>query len=798
MAEAVTRSQRIRERLFEHAISGLEYRPETKADIERARYWTESFKETEGEPLVTRRAKALAHYLEKKTIFITEDELITGSVGRTPYHIIFYPEIESGQLLKTEFLTPGMLTPEEWDELEKILSYWKGKTLEEQCLAIFPDEVKNHVCPSWDWRQVNSHAYQHGRAAPMPDLEMLLSTGLDGIMKKIETRLAELDLLGISSNIELQQTISKRNVLNAMLIAAKGVITYVSRYSKLAREMAEEELSPIRKAELEQIAENCARVPREPAQTFWQALQAIWFVHLEDHVFEGPAGGLGQRFDQLLYPYYRRDIETGRLTREKAQELLENLWLKYEREINFLQPKERREEAEGGTMFQNVTIGGVDEYGNDATNELSYLILDTTKSVRTTQPTLSIRYHAGMPDDLLAKAWEVIKTGMGMPAFFNDKPMISHMLSRGVSLKDARNQSLMGCMGPGIPGKNTHAKEVGGQEISAAKCLEIALNNGIDMLDGKKIGPNTGDPTSFSRYEDVVAAFRVQVEYALKISAFTNQVYRLKQAELLQRPFSSCLCKSAIERAEDVTSYEDYDWPFMNVTGMIDAVDSLTAIKKLIFDDRKVTWNELLSALKADFKGYETVWQLCHGAPKFGSDDDYVDNIAKETFALINSEVEEIKDIRGRSLSPIYQSVAVFVKAGRVTAALPCGRKAREPLADGGASPETGFGQNPIEVLKSVSKIDHERPQRILLNQRLSLATTARQFVNLTRTWGELGISHTQFNVFDVNLMRDAQVHPEKYPDLIVRVAGYSAHFIFLNRVCQDAIIRRAEQSLAA
>jgi formate C-acetyltransferase len=792
------REEILKEKLTDHAIKNTSYRTDTKACMERARLWTESFRESEGQPMVIRRAKALANYLEKKTIFITAGELIVGATGKDPNSIPFYPEINEAQRLKTDIVLSRMLSADEQQELEEILDYWKGKTLEEVCLATLPDEAKKAVYPPEDWKQVDSHHYAHPLCAPTPDLEMLLSTGLYWIMKKVEARLARLDLFKLQSNALLQETIKKMDTLNAMLIVGQGAIRYARRYSELAKKLAEKETDPIRKKELGQIGENCARVPAEPAETFWQAIQAIWFVHLIDHCFEGPAGGLGQRFDQLLYPYYKRDVDAGRLTRETAQELFENLWIKYERSMNFLQPRPRRERYQGGSLNQNITIGGVDEDGNDTTNELSYLILDTTKSIRTVQPTISLMYNDRTPDDLLVKAWEVIMSGLGMPAIFNDGPVISHLLNRGIALKDARNNAVMGCMGINIPGKNTHTKGIAETYISIAKCLELALNDGVDILDGKQIGPNSGDPKKFGSIEGVMGALGTQIEYAARIGVLSTQIYRLKQAELLQRPFSSLLYKSAIERAEDVTSYEDYYWPWINITGAIDAADSLAAIKMLIFDDKKLTWDELLEALKADFDGCNNVRQLCLSAPKFGSDDDYVDKIAKDVFRLVNSIIEEIKDIRGVGHRAVYQSVAVFVRAGVVTAALPCGRKARQPLADGGASPEAGWGGDPIKVLRSVSKLDAVRPVRILLNQRIAPGTTARQFVNFIRAWGDLGCSHTQFNVFDVETLKDAQDNPEKYPDLIVRVAGYSVRFVYLDRTAQDAIIARAEQGLSS
>ena len=792
----LARTERIKQAIAEKGIANLEYKG-VMCCIERARHWTESYRETEGEPPVIRSGKALAKHLEKKTIYIMPDELIVGNVAKDANSLPIWVELNQSDTVKRLMLSPGMLDSKEWKELDGIMEYWKGRTLEETCIRRFPDEVRRHVYPAEDWKAMNSAVYQYPFAAPTPDLEMLFSLGLKGIMKRVEKRLEELDPLRLPSNKDLEATQKQRDVLNAMLIAGGAVIRFAERYSELANGMAKKEGNPVRRAELEQIAENCVRVPAEPPETFWQALQAIWFVHIIDHCFEGPAGGLGQRFDKLLYPFYHKETGAGRLTREKAQELLEDLWVKYERQIQNLRPWNARQGAEGSSMFQNIPIGGVDEFGKDITNELSYLILDATKSARTTQPTLSIRYHSGTPYELIAKSWDVIKSGMGMPAFFNDDTMIAHLLSRGVSLKDARNYSTNGCMGVSIAGKNTHTKPIGGTYLSVAKCLDLALHNGVDILDGKQEGPKTGDPRMLS-YEELFEAFRQQLEYAVKIGCLAEQVFRITQGELFQRPFSSLLYKTAMERGEDVTNYEDYGHPWMNATGAIDAADSLTAIKKLIYEDKKITWDKLIKALEADFKGYEDIRRLCLEAPKWGNDDDYVDTITKKVFDTVDSEMEKATDLRGYGHRPIYASASVFVQAGKKVAALPCGRKAREPVADGGASPEVGFGGDPIKVARSVSKLDHVTPVRVLLNQRLATTTTAKQFVNFIRAWGDLGLSHSQFNVVDTATLRDAQVHPEKNPDLIVRVAGYSARFIYLSKISQDAIIARLEQHLPA
>jgi len=791
-----TTAQKLKEEIRYHAYAE-DYPEETKACIERARYWTESYRQTGNQPRVIRQAKALANYLDKRTIYILPHELIVGSSGRSPSHIPFYIEMQPFERLKSTTIAGHMLTPEEWQELEEHYNFWERQTFSELCMQYYPEEVKKAVYPTEDRKVVEAFSYEFPMACPTPDLKMLLSMGLNGIMKMVESRLAEIDEWKAPA-LKLEETIKMKDTLNAMLIAGKAVIKWAERYSHLAREMAEKTDDLIRKRELEEIAKNCARVPAEQAGTFWQSIQAIWFIHLISHVFEAPAAGFAQRLDQILIPYYRKEIEAGRLTREKAQALLENLWVKFERDRQLLRAKSDRQKAMGGTLFQNISLGGMDEHGRDATNELSYLMLDVTKSIRTVQPTLSIKYHPGTPDELIAKAYEVIKMGMGMPAFYGEKPIIAHMLSAGASLADARDNTVSGCCCICIPGKNVMGRSQANLALHTAKCLEIALNDGLDMLDGEELGPKTGDPKNFTDFGNVLEVFRTQVEYATRIGAYANNIHLLKLGEFACRPFTSLLQKGAIDRGQDITTYNDMVNPLFNISGAIDVADSLTAIKKLIFDDKKVSWDELLKALKANWEGYEHIWKLCQDAPKFGNDDEYADQIAVTTFNIINEAVEKWPDIHGVPYRGAYQSVSMFVSKGRLTAALPCGRRARQPLADGGISPSTGFGKAPTAVIKSVSKVDADRPARLLLNQRLSPSTKPREFINFIRAWGELGLSHTQFNVFDAVTLKDAQVHPEKYPDLIVRVAGYSAHFRYLVKDAQDSIISRAEQILGS
>ena len=777
-----------------------DYADETKACIERARHWTESFKKTMGEPRPIRVAKALANHLEKMTIYIMPHEIIVGASGKDPSHLPFYVELQPLATLKESTVSESMLTPEEWKELEEIYKFWDGQTLRDMMFPLFPDEVKKQISPLDRLKLLEMPGYQLPINSPAPDLKMILSIGLEGAIKMVEARLAELDLGKLPPD-KLEDALRQRDMLNAMIISGKGAMTWAQRYSKLARETAEKTTDPVRKQELLQIAENCAQVPAKPARTFWQAIQSIWFIHMLTHVYESISVGYGQRLDQDLYPYYKQDIEAGRLTRDQAMGLLEALWVKFERDranLRAMSSMAGRGGQMGGTLLQNISLAGTDEQGRDATNDLTHLMLESIREVRTVQPALSIKYHPKISDDLLINAYETVKAGTGMPAFHNDKPIIAHLMAAGMPLSIARVSATPCCSACCIPG-TAHLSAGMSCAMGAlhlAKVIELAMNDGVDMLDGEQLGPRTGDPRNFKTFDDLLQAFRTQLDYACKIISIGQAIYQSTIGTFVYRPITSLMCPSSIKRGQNIASYNDWANPLINTDGLVDVADSLTAVKKLIYDDKKITWDEMLKALKANFEGYENYWQLCHDAPKFGDDDDYADDIMITTMNITHESMAKNVDKNGAKFRPIYHSVSSYITNGRLVAALPYSRKARQPLADGGVSPSTGFGRSPLKVLKSLAKLDHDYISRGLLNQKLSPSTTPRQFIHYIRTWGELGISHVQFNMVDANVLRDAQAHPEKYPDLIVRVAGYSAHFVYLAKDAQDSIINRSELTL--
>lgn len=802
MAQSVptARGKKLQDSLERHFIRGDgNLGIETTADIERARYWVESYKETEGEPQPIRRAKALANFLAKKTIFLWPNELITGHLGHDIHSIPFYMEYYTGTVLRESIGSKFALTEDEWKELEGYEEYFKGRAYEDLVVKELPEEVRDHVHPPTfgTFKNVYSTLYRYSGNSPSADLQMLWRKGVDGIKKDIQASLEKYDP-GKCEPALVEDYLHRTNELKAMLIAADGVAHWVNRYAKLVSEAAEKEQDPVRKAELEETARNCNI--SEPARTFHQAVQIAWFEHMLSRSLEMQAAGSPHRMDYLLYPFYKRDIEAGILTKEKAREILEDMFLKYERVMGILTPANIRPAAVGSNMlFQHFTLGGVDPVtGRDITNDLTYMMLDVSQALHCVQPALSIRVHAGTPDELIAKCWDVLKSGTGgNPSFFSDKPVVEHLLDRGVSLYDARNNCVAGCVAVCIEGKNLITQLKVGGALNMPYLLSRALNNGVNTMNGQLEGPQTGDATQFTTYEQVFEALRGQVVNNMYWGWRGSMIARNVDKKVNVLPWVSCLNPSSIEQGLDAREIADHYYPFFGCcSGIVDTADALAAIKKLVFDDKIVSMAQLVEAGRANWVGYEDILKLCLEAPKFGCGDRYVDSFLNDLFEMVGGEAAKFKDYTGAKFDVQYHSVSTFLTFGMWAPAGPNGRHNGEPLYDGGISPKAGVASDPISVLKSVSSVDASKTQRILHNMRLNPNTTTRQFVNLMRTWNDLGLSQIQFNVIDTATLREAQKEPENYEDLLVRVAGFSAVYVNLNPMVQETIISRSELEL--
>lgn len=759
-------------------------------DLERARLLTESYKQTDGEPMALRRAKALAHILTNMTIYIRPSELIVGNYSSNVDSVPFYPEFAWKWIVRET--APGnvyssMLTDEGREELKQIRSYWGDLSIHHRLRKYLPEELAE-LFWIFNWE------------CATPNYEKILRVGLKGTLEEARKRLRKLDEEYVAETINGIDFVRRKDFLNSVIIALEAVIDWTKRYSKLAREMAKTENNPLRREELETIARTCEWVPKNPARTLHEALQGYWFVHLVVNFIELPQVGSGIRFDQCFNRFYEKDVAEGRLNRGQAQELVECVIVKFQ-ETGFLHAPIWSGFGGGALGFQTVTVGGTDSEGDDITNEMSYIVLDAVKSVRAIVPPLALRWHDRMPKKLVDKAIEVLASGMPQPAIFNDKVNVLRLVALGCSIEDANNYSINNCMVPTIPGKNFNHISAWAGGIPVPLCLNAAL--GISPLAlYKKAGDKVTDPVKLRSAEELLDAtmenYRWLVHRLVLIANISDALYK----EYAPRPFLSAVIDDCIERAQDVR-----DWNYMpdyrdiTLFGLNTVADSLAAVKKLVFDDKKMTMGKLVEALKANWQGYEDVRQMCLAAPKFGNDDDYVDLMSREVGKRLSEETRKCKTNWGGPVTIDGTAATAWWSFGRVCAATPDGRMAGDPFNDGTISPMAGMDKRgPTAVLNSVSKVDPLISWNHLFNQTFMpqylTGHNAELFAQYLKTYADLGIHHIQFSVVNREILEEAQKHPEKYPNLMVRVAGFAAYFIDLDKNIQDSIIARTPQCL--
>lgn len=768
------------------------YRPQVKLGLERARLLTQSYKMTEGEPMVLRRAKALAYILDNMTIYIQDHERIVGNYAASPseLHIPIEMNWRAFQKAVTEGDAQDLLDGKGKAELDSICSYWNGRSLRDIQQKAFEgcEQLEKY------WEYEGTILWTHWYELGIPNYEKLLKKGLSGVIAEAEAKLEE-----IREAIPFNY-VEQKEFLEAVIITLKATIRFAHRFAELARELAVKESDPKRKTQLEEVAVACEWVPENPARTFQEAIQSFWFIHLITRQIEFTTMGIGIRFDLLIGPYYEKDIEEARITKEDALDIMERLWLNFE---GFgVAYSQLFSGVYGGVMsLSAMNIGGVDKEGRDVTNDLTYLVLDTAEIMQTMQPSITMRVHKGTPRELLSRATDVIGTGIGYPSLFNDEALIPLFQRWGVPLEDARDYSLTGCAYVEIPGKCMVRRA--GVYLMVAKCLWWALHQGVNPKTGEQYGARTPDPTSFTCIEDVINAYLEQVKFfvdkGLKCEHVARQVYK----EYMPRPFTSALVDDCIERGQDFRKFE-YAHGIANgclIIGPANAADSLATIKRLVFDDKKMSMRELIDAIDKNWEGYEELHQLIlTKVPKYGNDDDYVDMLAKEIHERTEAAVEEFKDEFGDSWHLDGSGVSATYSLGFDTPATPDGRKDGDPFCDSSLAPMMGRDtKGPTSVLASCAKIDAVKCYNQLLNQKFLpqfLRGENKQiFIGYIESWRDLGIPHIQFNVVDRATLLDAQVHPENHQDLIVRVAGYSAYFVDLSKGLQDSIIARAEQT---
>ncbi len=765
--------------------------------VERAQLMTESYKETESEPSILRRAKALQKILNEMTIGIDDGELIVGRTTSKSRGGAILPEVawdwyleEMDSLSTREWNRFAPLTEEEKAKMKECLPYWKGKAAYDKFCATIPPEVLklHHIIEEAGGHAVNNIHQGHMSV----DYEKVLTLGLNGIKQQVDAELAKL-------NLAYMKDFEKYQFLRAVNITLDAAIGLARRYALLARSMAKKkEKDARRRAELERIAQTCDWVPANPARNFYEAFQAMWFAYLVVMI-EGWSYGIGfGRPDQFLYPYYKKDREEGRLTIDEARELIALFYIKVNGSVVPMCLAAAR--CYGGhPLTANITIGGLTRDGRDGVNELSYLFLDAEKDLGLSAEDLIIRIHKNTPDAFVMKACEVAKALRGKLKFVSDETTIQQLLVDGKPIEYARDYIIDGCNSPTVPG---YSQDVPGGLFNLPLMLELALNNGVSRMTGMQIGPKTGDPRKFKSYDEVWNAYKKQVETLLPVLILFKNTDDQLYADFCQNPFQSALFHGCIEKGLDITAGGTA--PYLSHANSLSAApnvgDSLAAIKKAVFEDKKITMSRLIDALDKNFQGEDEILHILIGCPKFGNDDDYVDSIVNDVLVHGSIEASKYKGIGGALTTVAAHIVTGDVPMGKVVGALPDGRKAGEPLSEGGISPYQGRNVNgPVATLRSVAKLDHLKlTHGSVLNMRfnpeaLKDDTKMRKFASILRTFCETGGALVQFNIVSTDMLKDAQKHPEKYRDLLVRVATYSAYFVELSPELQNDIIARME-----
>ena len=807
----------------------------------RAKLITESYKETEGEPIITRRAKAFAHILHNIPIIIRDNELIVGSSTIAPRGCQTFPEF-SYEWLEAELDTVATRTADPFEiaeetkaELKEADKYWKGKTTSELATSYMaPEAIKaiehNIFTPG--------NYFYNGVGHVTVKYWEVLETGFEGIMEKAQK---ELDGCSVGDGNYAR----KSHFLEAVILSCKAVIDYAGRYAKLAQEMAAQTSDPVRKQELFVIAENCSRVPAKGAQNFYEACQSFWFVQqLLQMESSGHSISPG-RFDQYMYPYYKKDMEAGTITREFAQELMDCIWVKLN-DLNKCRDAASAEGFAGYSLFQNLIAGGQNKEGEDVTNDLSVMCIQASMHVHLPAPSLSVRVWNGSPHEFLIKAAELTRTGIGLPAYYNDEVIIPALQNRGLSLEDAREYNIIGCVEPQKAGKTEGWHDAA--FFNMCRPLELVFSNGMDK--GEMVGIPTGDVTQMKTFDEFFDAYKKQMEYCISLLVNADNAIDVAHAERCPLPFLSCMIDDCLKEGKSVQEGGAvYNFTGAQGFGIANMADGLFAIRKLVYEDKKVSMKELKEALAWNYdKGldaqsagdmtemimkamqkagrnvdastaegllktfmgmkpgeqktqrFKEIHDMIDEVPKFGNDIPEVDYFAREVAYTYSKPLQKYNNPRGGKFQAGLYPVSANVPLGGQTGATPDGRYAHTPVADG-VSPSAGKDvKGPTAAATSVSRLDHFIVSNgTLFNQKfhpsaLSGREGLEKFVALIRGYFDQKGMHMQFNVVDRQTLLDAQEHPEKYKHLVVRVAGYSALFTTLSRSLQDDIIRRTEQ----
>ena len=765
---------------------------------QRARIWTESHKATEGKPVAIRRAQAFYDCCDRLEVHIFDGELVVGAIGEFRKCGILTPEFSwlwvdrEMDSFATRPQDPYLMTDEQRAFVRKeIFPYWKGKSLEEAFLARLPEDTRKIGVDTGvldndsKWRQAVGEI--------TPDYQdVLFKKGFGGIIREAQDHISKLDPTD-------PKDLEKKDFYESVLLTSKGIIRYANRYAEAADKMAATEKDPGRAAELRQIAANCRRVPENPPESFYEAIQFLWFVQVGGILSENPLSLNPGRFDQYMDPYYEADLQKNAITPDFAQELIDALWLKYSEWVWTISANTADYFA-GYNQFQNLTVGGKTREGRDGTNPVTFMALKATEEVKSHQPGLSVRVHADCPKEFLDGVTHLVSKGTGFPAIHSDSVGYQMLINAGYEPDDARDWNNCGCV---VPHYRKTGEWTAAVNMNFGSALEYALNQGRSLMTGEKMGLDEKPAGTFASYEEVEDAFYRQFDNLCRHAIILTVEAQRLHVEMVPRPFLSSCIEHCMESGTDLSrGGAKYNiGPVITGIGLAVVANSLAAVKKLVFEDKVCDMAALAKALQADWAGYEDLREQAKAAPKYGNDDDYVDSIAQKLANHFYHEIHQYKDIFGSPFLTAFMGISNYIPMGRVLGATPDGRKGGEPSSEG-VSPFVGTDTStPLAAMRSTAKLNQEvHSGGTLLNLRLNpeLVATKRGQANLgamVQTLFSLGAFHVQFNCISSDTLRDAQAHPENYKDLLVRVAGYSTQFVNLSKSMQDAIIARTEHA---
>ena len=779
--------------------------------IEYFKLANESLDRTAGEPMLLRRAKLHAHVLDHMPIFIEPEDLLCGSGASKPfglemqyeYGVWTRDEVES---LKSEIYT---IDPADEEELYRLNDRFAANALNSNLVdalsrslgmdeRMWPFMRSGVILPPWKDRRggsgggfaMSGYGLGPGFFLVCVDYERILRQGAQSVVDEAWQCLRELRYTS-------GDAIEKKNYWEAVILVYEAWIRFADRYADLCESLAGEEKDPARALELREMGAICRKVPRYPAGSFREALQSFWFTFLM--ALPSPTTSAG-RFDQYMWPYYRDDLAAGRIREGEALELLEILRCKVMK-INRVSGKANRAKNAGMAKWYNWTIGGVDAHGSDATNDLTYLLLEAAKETLLPHHTLTLRVHPGTPEKLMTKALEVVRTGIGMPAFVGDESYIRFFVNNGMAPEDARDYCMTGCVDGNVPARSRS------QVVTffiIPQALDIFMHNGYCRHTGEVVGIPTGDVREMATFEEFYAGFKKQFQYLLSMASERNNVELIAQRELFPDPFRSALMKDGVKDGKDLLNkrFAMENCSCLGAVGGVNTGDALSAVKELIYDKKKYTMAQLLRALDADWEGYEEMRQDFIRAPKYGNDLDAPDRMVAEVYRLFAESCAENPTAYGGHVTPNAISISAHQPGGAVTGATPDGRRGGDILADASLSPDRGRDKaGPTAVFRSAMKVNQDPYQGTLMNMKLhpAMLRSEEDLVKLgsmIKTYLTHGGKHIQFNVVDRAEMEDAKRHPEQHSDLVVRVAGYSAYFTRLPEAIQNEVMDRTEQQL--